>query len=783
MSSEKQPSPIWDDDRITAYVMDELTGDEKRSFEAEMSRDDTLVAAVDQAQQVTAKLAAFYAAMPEEKLDADRLDTFTDHSGSVAKRSRWSPTWIEMVVAAGIVFVLMGLMIPAVNSSRETNSTLALRMEDEAAGMPAANEAIDSEPIAESRYAEEQKQVDSQVEASQGETAAVSVGTEVPASMPAKDAASRSLQNEPPVEPSMKPSAPPATISSRSEVSKRFSTNESLSPSGALAGGYALPRDTTKIRDEHPFGESSHPFGESSQRREQQLPDAIKQVPQGTGPGMSGDKFDPITENDFKRVAEHPLSTLSIDVDTASYSKIRMSLQNNYLPRPDAVRIEEMINYFGYDYEKVSDTLVEKSSKWPDPFVADLAVTSCPWQPEHRLVRVGLQAVGLEKNKRPRCNLVFLIDNSGSMRAANKLPLVIDGMKLLLDELRDDDQVAIVVYAGSAGLVLDSTPVKKRKKILKALSALQSGGSTNGGAGLRLAYNTARENLLKDGVNRVILCSDGDFNVGMTGTDELVREAKTQAKSGIDLTVLGFGMGNHNDAMMERISNDAEGNYGFIDTIGEAQKVLVDQLSGTLVTVAKDVKIQIEFNPAVVSSYRLIGYENRLLAKEDFNDDTKDAGEIGAGHRVTALYEIVPAGKTPASLAPPVDALKYQSDSKSESASALEPALERSKEMLTLKLRYKPPQGDTSKLIARPLVDGGGSFEDADADFRFAAAVAGFGMQLRNSTHAGSWTYDDVIRTARSSLNGDSTGENDPHGLRAEMVELVEKAKALTVLE
>ncbi|MEO9933732.1 vWA domain-containing protein, partial [Rhodopirellula bahusiensis] len=345
-----------------------------------------------------------------------------------------------------------------------------------------------------------------------------------------------------------------------------------------------------------------------------------------------------------------------------------------------------------------------------------------------------------------------------------------EGMKVLLDQLKNKDRVAIVVYAGSSGLVLDSTPVKQKKKIVRALSALSAGGSTNGGAGLQLAYQTARENFIEDGVNRVILCSDGDFNVGMTGTDQLVAEATRQSKSGTELTVLGFGMGNHNDAMMERISNSGAGNYAFVDTTAEANKVLADQVAGTLFTVAKDVKIQVEFNPAVVSAYRLIGYENRVLEKEDFNDDKVDAGEIGAGHRVTALYEIAPVGKLPDSIAPDVDPLKYQPTDDADSSSKAP-----TNEILRLKIRHKPPQGDVSEKLAFPLVNESVPFEEADTDFRFAAAVAGFGMQLRNSPQAGTWTMDDVIATAT-----DAKGD-DEHGLRSEFLELARTAKRLIV--
>jgi Ca-activated chloride channel family protein len=483
-------------------------------------------------------------------------------------------------------------------------------------------------------------------------------------------------------------------------------------------------------------------------------------IDEGRGPGIAGDRFEPITDNPFKRVSEHPLSTFSVDVDTASYSKTRDFLMRaNQLPRPDAVRIEELLNYFDYEYDPPSD-----SDK--HPFAARATVTACPWNSQHRLARIALKGKMMEQEDRPPCNLVFLLDTSGSMNAPNKLPLVIEGMQMLLTQLDEKDTVAITVYAGSAGLVLDSTSAKKGKKIRKALTQLSAGGSTNGGAGIALAYQTARDNFIPEGVNRVILCTDGDFNVGTTGTAELVRMVEREAKGGVFLSVLGFGMGNHNDAMLEKISGRGNGNYAFIDNRKEARKVLVDQTSGTLVTIAKDVKLQIDFNLNHVSSYRLIGYENRVLAKEDFNDDKKDAGEIGAGHAVTALYEIVPAGVEADASRPKVDDLKYQTEPEPTEAAD-------SDEMMTLKLRYKQPDGDTSTLVEFPVTDEGGEFKDADHDVRFAAAVASFGMQLRRSEYAGSWTMNDVIRVA-----DDARGE-DMDGLRAEFVDLARKAKEL----
>ncbi|HPM84473.1 MAG TPA: von Willebrand factor type A domain-containing protein [Candidatus Anammoximicrobium sp.] len=479
----------------------------------------------------------------------------------------------------------------------------------------------------------------------------------------------------------------------------------------------------------------------------------------GQGPGWAGDRYSPIVENPFQEVKNAPLSTFSIDVDTASYSKVRMYLmQQGVLPRPDAVRIEELVNYFTYEYAPPADDR---------PFAAHLEVAECPWTPAHRLVRVGIKGKEIDRDQRPSSNLVFLLDVSGSMNQPNKLPLVKQGMKMLVDQLNENDSVAIVVYAAATGLVLEPTTGDHKQVILDALDRLHAGGSTNGGAGIQLAYQTALDHFIRGGVNRVILCTDGDFNVGVTGTDELVRMAEQNAKTGVFLSVLGFGMGNHNDAMLEQISGKGNGNYAFIDTETEARKVLVEQMAGTLVTIAKDVKIQVEFNPQQVSAYRLIGYENRILAAQDFNDDKKDAGEIGAGHTVTALYEIVPAGTASDVRPPPVDDLRYQTKGAPNEAA-------QSGELLTLKMRYKAPDGDTSTKLEFPARDEGRRFGQASQDFRFAAAVASFGMLLRDSQYKGSATYAGVLETATEAASGDTTG------YREEFLKMVARARELT---
>ncbi len=479
---------------------------------------------------------------------------------------------------------------------------------------------------------------------------------------------------------------------------------------------------------------------------------------EGVGPGQAGDRYDRIVENAFLAVASQPLSTFSIDVDTASYAKTRMYLMKNHLlPPPDAVRIEELVNYFVYDYQ---------GPRGEAPFSTEVEVARCPWKPNHLLAKIGVQAARLDIDARPPSNLVFLLDVSGSMNHPDKLPLLKRGMKMLVDQLNENDRVAIVVYAGAAGLVLDATSGDQKQTILDAFSALKAGGSTNGGKGVQLAYRVALEHFIPGGVNRVLLCTDGDFNVGVTSPGELIRFAEKQARGGVRLSVLGFGMGNHNDSLLEQLSNKADGNYAFIDDDQEARKVLVEQLSGTLVTVAKDVKIQVEFNPAQVAAYRLIGYENRLLHAEDFNDDQKDAGEIGAGLSVTALYEIVPVGAKTDVKAGHVDPLKYQSrPAPSDTA--------QSSELFTVKLRYKQPQSDASQLISLPVENHTTPFAAASPDFKFAAAVAAFGMLLRESAYCGQATWESVLQLAREG----SQQKSDAY--RAEFIEMVGQAKTL----
>jgi Ca-activated chloride channel family protein len=502
-----------------------------------------------------------------------------------------------------------------------------------------------------------------------------------------------------------------------------------------------------------------------------------------------------LPENDFFRVRNSPLSTFSIDVDTASYANVRRFLDQGMRPPRDAVRVEEMVNYFSYHYTAPTKDVAE-------PFAASMEIATAPWNPAHRLVRIGLKGREIATEDRPAANLVFLLDVSASMGAENKLPLVKESLRLLVEKLRADDRVAIVTYAGASGLALPSTPAKQKKEILAALDELSPGGSTNGAMGIQLAYDIAKANFIASGANRVILCTDGDFNVGTTSDGDLTRLIEEKAKSGVFLTVLGFGMGNFKDSTLERLADKGNGNYGYIDSRAEAQKLLVEQAGGTLVTIAKDVKLQVEFNPAVAQAYRLIGYENRVLKKEDFNNDKVDAGEIGAGHTVTALYEIVPVGApAPESVAGEVDALKYQqtgtrpaanaaagevvakNDSREHAGDATtgmsasgELTVEDiglGRELLTLKIRFKEPTVDVSRKMEIPVVDTGAAFEAASKDFKFAAAVASLGMILRESAHTGAADYDRVISWAEAGKGDDADGR------RGEFIELVKKAREL----
>jgi Ca-activated chloride channel family protein len=475
-----------------------------------------------------------------------------------------------------------------------------------------------------------------------------------------------------------------------------------------------------------------------------------------TDPDFNTEEYDKITENEFLDAKQNPLSTFSIDVDNASYSNVRRFLMNHQLPDKGAVRIEEMINYFDYDYPEPTGE---------HPFSFNTEISDCPWNKENKLIHIGLQGKKLNYNDLKPSNLVFLLDVSGSMEDENKLPLLRKSFKLLLDELSQDDKVSIVVYAGAAGIVLPPTSASDKKKIISALDNLQAGGSTAGGEGILLAYKTAKEAFIKDGNNRVILATDGDFNVGTSSTSSLVELIEEKRNDDIYLTILGFGMGNYKDGRMEQISNAGNGNYFYIDNIKEAEKVFVKEMRANLFTIAKDVKIQIEFNPNHVKAYRLIGYENRMLAKEDFDDDKKDAGELGAGHTVTALYEIVPANSN--WNVRTADELKYQTTTVTNNA-------KNSNEIMTIKFRYKPPKSNTSIKIEHPILNTLSKLNETSNNYRFSAAVAGFGMILRDSKFKGSVSFKMITELA------DHAKGTDENAYRTEFVSLVKTAELLS---
>jgi Ca-activated chloride channel family protein len=518
-------------------------------------------------------------------------------------------------------------------------------------------------------------------------------------------------------------------------------------------------------------------------------PDLFAPGAQALYSATNTESYAEIVENDFRDPGRDPLSTLSIDVDTAAYSNVRRMIDAGRWPPADAVRLEELVNYFGYEDPA-------PAPEDPVPFAVQVEVAGSPWTPGHRLVRLGLRGREVDRAGRPPVNLVFLIDVSGSMQTPEKLPLVKESLGLLVDQLDEEDRVAMVVYAGAAGLVLPSTRGNARAKIHGAIERLEAGGSTNGGAGIKLAYDTALDAFLADGVNRVVLATDGDFNVGLTDTGALTEYVADRAEEGVALTAVGFGMGNFKDDRLEQLSNRGDGNYAYIDSPQEAEKVSVDEVMGTLVTIARDVKLQVEFNPVEVGAYRLLGYENRVLASEDFNDDAVDAGEVGAGHTLTVLYEIVPPGmplpsgeageaalaeSAPEGVADDVagetgvasdagaagvDPLRYQEPmARTEVAD--------SGELLSVKIRWKAPQENRSTLLTVSAFDYGLTFEEASADLRFAAAVAGFGMVLRDSAHRGEADLPSILRIARA-----ATGA-DPSGLRAGFVSLAERALLL----
>ncbi len=701
------------DPKWTAYVLGELDGEDRAAIERLLESSGEARALVEELRMATTVLKDELTAQMPVTMNADQRSAI--HAAASRKVRSWpgtrvAATWAAGLAAAGLILVTV--MIPSLLRSRSaateaTNSSVAGVAQVNPPALPnsAAGAAIGGalrEPL-ESQVVDAEKR---------------------PQQPPAQDQrAQDQLAPQPPV--------PPVNDESLKEAFGGIYVQKALGNEARALNSPLFPAA--------PAPPPSAPLDRPSR------------------PSFNTEAYDRITDNPFIRVSQDPLATFSIDVDTASYANVRRFISQNQLPPKDAVRIEEMINYFSYDYAQPAGQ---------HPIAAQMEVASAPWSPEHRLVRIGIKGKDLDLNRRPSSNLVFLIDVSGSMQPAEKLPLLKNAMKLLVDKLTENDRVSMIVYAGASGMVLPPTTGDKKGVILRAVENLEAGGSTNGASGIQLAYNLAVSNYIRGGINRVILATDGDFNVGVTNQGDLIRLIEDKAKSGVFLSVLGFGIGNLKDSTLEKLADTGNGNYAYIDTLNEARKVLVEQMGGTLVTVAKDVKIQVEFNPAQVNAYRLIGYENRVLRNEDFNNDLKDAGDMGAGHTVTALFEVVPNGVEIA--VPGVDPLKYQT-------SAV-PARSFPRETLTLKIRYKDPEGSQSKLLEVPLVDARRPFSAASADYRFAASVAAFGMILRDSPYRGNASLSAVLDMAEGSRGADR------NGYRREFIGLVNQARSLNEL-
>ncbi len=705
-----------DDPNLTAFALGELSADEHAKMAEAVAASPDAQTFVAETQQFARLLRAEYEA--DRQLPKSDVSEKRPYLMRMEEERRESSRfqWGSLAAALAIFAVLGALVISTIQ--RETG-----RLEKRIADNPKPSKAVNLPPRS--------KEPETTVEAEPGPSVEMEVAQQ-------------------PVEPQATP-APSAPTELREQ---KQSASRDVAAAGKTRG---LALNPSAPPPPMPMKRAYNYVAGGGETTEAEAPSRYRQ-------DFNTATYDRVEENPFLPAANNPLSTFSIDVDTASYSNARRFINSGSLPPKDAVRVEEMINYFSYDY---------REPEGDKPFSIDLDSTACPWDPSHRLLRIGLKGREVANENRPASNLVFLLDVSGSMMPAERLPLVKQAMRLLVDKLTEKDRVAIVIYAGGSGLALNSTSGNEKEKILRALEELQAGGSTNGAEGIELAYKVAADNFIRGGVNRVILATDGDFNIGVTNQGDLIRLIEAKAKSGVFLSVLGVGTDNLKDSTMQKLADKGNGNYAYLDSIDEARKVLVQQINGTLMTIAKDVKIQVEFNPARVASYRLIGYEKRMLRKEDFNNDKIDAGEIGAGHTVTALYEVVPAGTgatDPATSAPPVDPLKYQSPSSSAAAKNDSNA---SPEMVTVKLRHKKPDGETSELTERSFTDNGSKFENAAPDLKFAAAVAEFGMLLRDSQYKGKGSFGAVIEWAQEGRGRDTAG------YRAGFIELARKAQSL----
>ncbi len=713
------------DPRLTAYALGEMDAAERAEFEKLLAVDPAARAEVEAIQALGGKLRTEFAKSPAPVLTEAQRAAVTK-----AARRRVPLAILLMPVAACLVGAVaflvtreqsVGSPAPAETRAERINQDLASqRSEAEAGRRTGFVDSFYGTPANPSGAPPVE-----QPRGFQGPNSAVAPGLRAP---------SDPEPPQPPPDPSG-PAPEPTTPADPSVVMV-------LEATGGDGGG----AHARKAPEAEEFLRRLEVESADARSRMERLREELEQ----SGRAFDREAYDRIRDNPFIRVAEEDSSTFSIDVDTASYANVRRFLaQEHRLPPPDAVRVEEMINYFSYGYEP-------PVAGSPHPFRIHVEVAACPWDATHRLARIAIKGKVIDHRERPSSNLVFLVDVSGSMNEANKLPLVQASLRMLAENLGENDRVAITVYAGAAGLVLHSTGDKRQ--VVEAIERLRAGGSTAGAAGIQLAYEVAAENFIKGGTNRVILCTDGDFNVGVSDDGSLTRLIEEKAKTGVFLSVLGFGTGNYQDAKMQQLADKGNGNHAYIDSILEARRVLGEEMSATLVTIAKDVKIQLFFNPKKVAGFRLIGYENRLLKKQDFNDDTKDAGEIGAGHSVTALYELVPAGsEVPGP--PAVDRNPFVARAEATvDADAL----------FQLKLRYKQPDGDKSDLVEAMVRDGNATFDGATPDFRWASAVAAFGMNLRGTA---GMSLDAVFEIAKGATGDDK--------YRREFLDLVEAAKLL----
>lgn len=747
---------LKDDPRLTAYALGEMPEGERAEFEALLAGD----------AEAQAEIEAIRALTGELRVQLKREETSQPRS-VLQPQARWR------ALAAAATVAVMGLvgwsLVPTLNRARE----VAILHDPVIGGTPSTQPLLEisqqtlATKVLDSATANPTPQPAAKGVANAQNRTIGTVDAGILANAQLQLAPAPSTVNEPTLRATLTPAITPASSLAGDVANTSLATIEphysKISAQVASKSGDTLMDQLAALRAD--VEEAKTTYGSSSREMRaahskiKELEDRIKSAaPSNT------ESYARIYDNPFLDALSNPLSTFSVDVDTASYSNVRRYLNSGTLPPPDAVRIEELINYFPTSDAPPTDDR---------PFAVYSEVASCPWAPSHQLVRVAIKGKELAREQRPLSNLVFLIDVSGSMNEPDKLPLVKQSMQKLVDSLGENDRVAIVVYAGASGLALPSTSAMSKEQIRQAIDKLQPGGSTNGAQGIELAYAQAQANFITGGTNRVILCTDGDFNVGITDRGQLTRLIEEKAKAGVFLSVLGFGTGNTKDDTMEALADKGNGNYAYIDSEREAEKVLAKEMSGTLVTIAKDVKLQLEFNPAKVKSYRLIGYENRVLAKEDFNNDLQDAGEIGAGHHVVALYEIEPGEgrfSGPGSTTNRVDALKYQAQPQLNANAS-------SDELLSLKLRYKAPDAPleqgTSQLIEFTLKDADRSMDQASKDFQWASAVAAFGMMLRDSPHKGTANWDLVSQLAEQG------GGEDREGYQAEFRRLVEVARQL----